>query len=276
MREAILVAVNNDGNNRLSEYLPDGDTIVIGGVTYPGEASQYLQFLLDNVLPTLDFNYRTLGDAANTLVAGSSMGGLVSDYIAFARSDRFGAAGIFSPAYWAAPTYLGERTMTRLPVRRYVYMGTAESSSGAANSDTYWQGALNVYNAFMEAGHAAHSEIRFEGGAGAAHNEPAWSARLPAFFGYALDPWREANPLALQHFPPQLGIESAGSGLAFDWTVPVGFEQRLQVTPALGSGWNAAGTGTYASVTAFWDRVTTPVPAEAAARSFWRLEVPQP
>jgi predicted alpha/beta superfamily hydrolase len=109
MREAILVAIpngNDIGSNRLNEYLPDGDSIVYAGTPYTGRAAAYLQFILDNLMPALDIHYRTIGDAPNTVVAGSSMGGLVTDYLTHESSDRFGAAGIFSPAYWAAPNWV--------------------------------------------------------------------------------------------------------------------------------------------------------------------------
>jgi predicted alpha/beta superfamily hydrolase len=148
MREAIMVAIPNGnayGSDRLNEYLPDGDTITnYGGLglNFSGRASLYLQWMLDNLAPTLDFNFRTFGTSAgNTLTAGSSMGGLVCDYIGFMRPDRFGAVGIFSPAYWAAPNYLANRTLTNQPVRRFMSMGTAESSRGESSSNVYWQDA---------------------------------------------------------------------------------------------------------------------------------------
>jgi pimeloyl-ACP methyl ester carboxylesterase len=61
---------------------------------------------------------------------GTSMGGLISDYIGSQRPDRFGAVGIFSPAYWAGTNH-ANRSITNQPVRRYLYMGTAESSGAA-------------------------------------------------------------------------------------------------------------------------------------------------
>jgi len=213
MREAILVSVpngNDYGSNRLNEYLPDGDTIPnYLGQSYTGRAAAYARFLLDNVLPTLDFNYRTLGDAANTFTVGSSMGGLVSDFLGFSYPSRFGAAGIFSPAYWAAPNWVVQRdAAVKLPVRRYLYMGTAESSSGESSSNVYWQGALQAYNAWLRAGHPVHRDLLFEGGNGATHSETAWALRLPSFFAFALDPWREANPLSLEAAPPTLAFDA--------------------------------------------------------------------
>lgn len=276
MREAILVAIPNGnayGSDRLFEYLPDGDSIA----SFTGRASLYLQWMLDNLAPALDLNYRTLGDADNTLTAGSSMGGLVSDYLGFTRSDRFGTVGIFSPAYWAAPNYLTNRTLTLQPLRRYLYMGTAESSGGESSSNVYWQGALNAYNSYLQAGQAVNRSLIFEGGAGGLHNEPNWSRRLPSFFAWALDPWREANPLALEHFPPTLRIEpgSPAAGVTLRHTRLFGFRQELLRTADFTS-WQ---TNSLSSATDAWDEATsnaTPVPGASA---FWLLRTstaPQP
>ena len=279
MREAILVAIPNGnayGSDRLHEYLPDGDTITGYGGTgrvYDGRASFYLQWILENLAPTLDFHFRTFGNSpADTLTAGSSMGGLVADYIAFSRPDRFGAAGIFSPAYWAATNYVNNRSLTRQSVRRYLYMGTAESSTGESSSDVYWQDALRAYNAYLGVNQSVHRELRFEGGAGGQHNEPAWARRLPAFYQWALDPWREANRLALELHPPtlQLSVRPDGSHELFRGELR-GFSQTLQTSGDLAVWQNESIAPTGES----WDSVAFS-PATNATRAFWRLRTQLP
>lgn len=276
MRECIIVAVNNGdgvGSSRLREYLPDGDSIYDNNTTYNGAAASYLQFLVDNVTPTLDLNFRTLGDAANTMTAGSSMGGLVTDYILHQKSDRFGVGGIFSPAYWAAPNYMGGRTVARLPVRRYLYMGTAES--GGADSTIYWQDVLSTWNQYLGLGHPANRELMFEGGAGAVHNEPAWSLRLPAFFAYALDARREANLLAARHFPPRIVIEPAGDEVTLRWVEPYGFKPVLESRSNLQVNWSPASTTPTTPVTDLWaDSITNAISGTGMA--FWGLSLRLP
>jgi hypothetical protein len=270
MREAIMVAVpngNDYGSNRLEEYLPDGDIIAnYGGASYAGKAAAYAQWLLDNVMPTLDFNFRTMGDAANTLTAGSSMGGLVSDYIGVTRGNRFGTVGVFSPAYWAADNYMATRTVGAGSARAFLSMGTAESSTGESSSNVYWQDAVASYGNYLRGGHAANSDLVFTGVAGGLHNEPAWSRLLPQFFAWALDPWREANLLALEFHPPELRVHTRTDGtLDLQRTTLRGFAQSVATSTDL-SAWttNAASNSGEA-----WD-----VAAEGVApsqRRFWRM-----
>ena len=101
MREAILVAIDNGndyGSDRMVEYIPPGDQL---SGQPPGTADKYVQFLRDNVLPTLDYNYRTLNQpgqptqAAANLTVGSSLGGLLTAYMGMTNSNVFGKIGVF-------------------------------------------------------------------------------------------------------------------------------------------------------------------------------------
>lgn len=279
MREAILVAIPNGnayGSDRLQEYLPDGDAITnYGGtsVNHPGRASSYTAFILNNVAPTLDANYRTLGDAANTITAGSSMGGLVADYLALNNSDRFGVVGIFSPAYWAAPLYVSSRDAApRKPVRRFLSMGTSESSTGESSSNIYWQGALQAYNSYVRLAHPIGTELRFEGVASGTHSESTWAGLLPSFFAFALDPWLEAQPLALEIYPPTLqlpSIDPVTNRATLNYTARFGFSHTIESSTDLGSLWNSELTT--GSARELWE----PAAATSAAqtRKFWRLRV---
>jgi len=278
MREAILVAIPNGnayGSDRLYEYLPDGDTITNyanTGLNFTGRASLYLRWMLDNLTPTLDFNFRTFGiSPGNTFTAGSSMGGLICDYIGFQRPDRFGAVGIFSPAYWAGPNYLANRTLTNQPVRRYLYMGTAESSGGQSSSDVYWQQSLATYNRYLSVNEAVNRDLVFEGGAGGQHNESNWSRRLPSFLAFALDPRLEANPLATEFFPPDLSVQSVNpvTGqinlrlLAF-----YGYQNFLKSSGDLRT-W---ATNSLPAAENHWDQMDVSLDPGSASRGFWQVD----
>jgi metallo-beta-lactamase class B len=95
-----------------------------------GEGSSYVDFLVNTLKPYMDKNYRTLTGRENTIVAGSSIGGLIATYAVLKYPQVFGGAGIFSPAYWTAPQF--ETFIDSLPgkinARLFFYAGEQEST----------------------------------------------------------------------------------------------------------------------------------------------------
>lgn len=185
MRESILVAVDNDGVNRMYEYLPPEELLGRGG--------DYLKFLVADVKSAVDAAYRTLTDRTQSAVIGSSMGGLISAYIGY-ETNVFARLGIFSPAFTYAPTYFAQlKSDTRREVRIYMDWGTAENDGYIGN---YWDLPWDMYDAFLAQGYGFGSELLTVVGCGHAHSEWAWTLRLPAAYRYLLDPADEANRLA--------------------------------------------------------------------------------
>ncbi|MGI8432066.1 MAG: alpha/beta hydrolase-fold protein [Chthoniobacterales bacterium] len=280
MREAILVAIDNGndyGSNRLVEYIPPGDQLTGQPA---GTADKYVQFLRDNVLPTLDYNYRTLNQpgqpaqpAAN-LTAGSSLGGLLTAYMGMTNSAVFGTVGIFSPAFWAGPNF---RTNTllpapKLPLSIYLDIGSAESSSSQDNPDTYWLDAFTAYNKWLDVGYAVNRDLLMYPKCGAVHNEAAWSGRLPTFYQFALSLWSEPNLLALAKFPPHLDIlslSSAAGRARLHFLAPLGVPLILGRSTDL-TTWPVQ-SALPAATSIFEDRIVDEVFDPASDKRFWRL-----
>lgn len=59
-------------------------------------APGYARFLIEELIPRVDEEFRTLVGPENTAVAGSSMGGLLSFYLVSRHPDVFGACGCLS------------------------------------------------------------------------------------------------------------------------------------------------------------------------------------
>lgn len=93
--EAIVVGIPNTGIERANEYSPFVEPGKGGG---KGDA--YLDFVIDTVKPMIDLRYRTLPGRDHTGIAGSSLGGLITQYAFFSRPDIFGFAAVLSPAFW--------------------------------------------------------------------------------------------------------------------------------------------------------------------------------
>ncbi len=109
VREAIVVGVWNTPKRR-DEYMPQRP--VQGKIKFnvPGAedldaadivSDRYLEFLVKELKPFIDATYRTLPGQADTIVMGSSMGGLISQYAMSQYPDVFGGAGCVS-THWPA------------------------------------------------------------------------------------------------------------------------------------------------------------------------------
>jgi predicted alpha/beta superfamily hydrolase len=109
-RPAIIVGVWNTPKRR-EEYMPrrplDQKGVkfnVPGAPDVKAEdilSDRYLAFLVEELKPFIDANYRTLPGRADTFVMGSSMGGLISQYAMSMYPAVFGGAGCVS-THWPA------------------------------------------------------------------------------------------------------------------------------------------------------------------------------
>lgn len=128
---AIVVGIDNGGEKRLDEYSPWKNTSYGGG-----EGDAYLEFIVKNLKPHIDSNYRTLKDPAYTALFGSSMGALISTYGAAKYPAVFGKAGSFSPAYWFSitnlVTYIQTNSSNIQDLKIYHLAGEKESATMAS------------------------------------------------------------------------------------------------------------------------------------------------
>lgn len=99
--QMIIAAVecnHHPDNGRLKEYSPYSFREQgFGNIT--GKGDIYMDWLVNEFKPYIDANYRTLPDRDHTLIAGSSMGGLMSFYAAIAYNKYFSRAACLSPAF---------------------------------------------------------------------------------------------------------------------------------------------------------------------------------
>lgn len=122
----IVVAIDHGGSSRMIEYTP-WENRQYGG----GDGDKYLQFLVNDLKPFIDDNYRTISDRNHTGIMGSSLGGLISTYAALKYGDTFGKIGAFSPAYWINPEIfeLVSESEIQGNTRIYQNVGTGEGET---------------------------------------------------------------------------------------------------------------------------------------------------
>jgi predicted alpha/beta superfamily hydrolase len=179
VRPLIVVGVYNTAQ-RETEYTPAVDA----GRGHGGGADRYAAFIVEELKPFIDANYRTLPGRKDTGVMGSSLGGIASLYIAWSHPDVFTRVGAMSTAYWWADNQILSFLEERDPpagARVWLDMGTAEDRSDRNKDDVPDIIELHrrARNILMDKGLEVQRTLRYVEDEGAAHNEHAWAARFP-------------------------------------------------------------------------------------------------
>ncbi|MEH6711004.1 MAG: alpha/beta hydrolase-fold protein [Paraglaciecola polaris] len=162
-REFIVVGIDNGGDFRMNELSPWPNKRF-------GEAQgkAYMELIVEVVKPYIDTNYRTLSDANNTAIMGSSMGGLISHYAVHNYPDVFGKAGIFSPSYWYSQDVFSDTKLHRSKdaARLYVLYGSEEGDGMISDAD-------KMQRLIKQQGHP-RVNMEFITVPGGQHNEKLW------------------------------------------------------------------------------------------------------
>jgi predicted alpha/beta superfamily hydrolase len=172
-KEMIVVGIDHGGDKRMSEYNP-----------YPfqqnkAEGDKYVDFLVQTLKPYIDQKFRTKKDAANTFIAGSSMGGLISLYAVVKHPEVFSAAGVFSPAFWTAPelfNYVDKADLSTSRPRFYFYAGAKEGTSMVPDMKRM------VALVEKKKGYNTMTAVNPLG----LHNEPTWRKQFPNFYRWLM------------------------------------------------------------------------------------------
>ncbi len=165
----ILVGIANTGLRRMAEYTPTRDPRMGGG-----EGTSYGRLLIEELKPLIDSRYRTLSDAANTGLGGSSLGGLISLFLGLQHPEIFGRLGVLSPSIWwdhrSVLTFVTQAAPNPRP-RIWLDIGTAEGARHVR--DTELLARLLVRHGWEPGTTLAMTKV--EGGV---HDEDAWAERF--------------------------------------------------------------------------------------------------
>ena len=177
----IAVAIDHGGEARMQEL-----SVWSNPEFAPAKGEAYLADLIGAVKPAVDVRYRTQMDPAATVIAGSSMGGLMAHAAVMRHPGVFGRALVFSPSYWFSPAIAHETAITPLqPGQRvYVYVGGSEGDDMQSDAEAMavrWKATL-----------PATSALQFAAAAKAGHNEAAWRTALPDALCWSFAPACEA------------------------------------------------------------------------------------
>jgi predicted alpha/beta superfamily hydrolase len=171
----IVVGLYNTGKTRLREYTPTS-VPRLGG----GRADRYAKFLIEEVKPVVDRDYRTKQEASQTGIAGSSLGGLVSIYLGLKFSNVFSKIAALSPSVW-----WNQRVIVRFaqaaPVeprpRIWLDIGTREGPRIVDDVEKF-------RDVLLSKGWQNDRDLHYERVEGAEHNEAAWAGRVGPFLQF--------------------------------------------------------------------------------------------
>lgn len=176
-KQLIIVAVecNHEGNCRLQEYSPYSfDAPELGAVRGRGVA--YMNWLTKTLKPYIDANYRTLPDRENTLIAGSSMGGLMALFGVCAYNHIFQRAACLSPSLWIDANK-ALNMIAKANIRKdtciYIDYGSEEMDNHYASSGSL----LAATNLLM----ARQASVTLRIIPGGNHSEASWEKQIPIF-----------------------------------------------------------------------------------------------
>ena len=172
--EPIVVGIHNTPA-RLAEYSPASDARHGGG-----DGDKYARFLIDTLKPRVDATWRTRRERDATVVAGSSMGGLIALYLFFRRPSPFGRAAVMSPSIWFAGRaileYVDRARRTR--GRLYLDVGTSEGVGTLRNA--------RALNRLLRTKGYRNNTLRYVEAEGHQHREADWAWRLPQALEFLL------------------------------------------------------------------------------------------
>lgn len=155
IRRVIVIGV--DARDREVDY---------GGRGY----AAYTRTMVDTIVPAVLENFRAEAGPSRTAVMGSSLGGLVSFYMAWERPDVFGQCGCLSPSFWYEND-LYDRVLCepKRPIRVYL-----DSGSPRDNFDE----TRRMRDLLLLRGYELGRDLTYLVFPGEKHNEGAWARRI--------------------------------------------------------------------------------------------------
>ena len=139
-------------------------------------SDQYLKFIVEELKPFIDANYRTLTGNAHTFIMGSSMGGLISAYAVCEYPDVFGGAGCVSTHWPAGNGMLIDYLADKLPdpdTHKFYFDYGTETIDAA-----YEPYQLRADQVMEKAGYTKYQNWITRKFSGDEHSERAWRKRV--------------------------------------------------------------------------------------------------
>ena len=177
----IIVGIDNTGASRIDEYTPTNDPSRHGG----GKAKDYGRMIIEELKPIIDATYRTLPDASNTALGGSSLGGLATLHLGLTHPDVFRPSrGDVALGLVAQPRDSRRRRCASTSPQRpriWLDMGGREGVEGLND-------ARSLRDLLRNKGWRDDADFNYFEDRRADHSERAWAKRAPAVLEFLFPP----------------------------------------------------------------------------------------
>lgn len=175
-----------DPQRVFAEYLNPKEQVLYGREHGRPLADLYLQFLVQELKPFIDSNYRTRPGVADTFLLGSSMGGMISAYALCEYPQVFGGAGCLSTHWPAVRGKMADYLLTHLPAPQthkfYFDYGTETIDA------QYQPFQRQVDEIFRQKGYREGTDWITRKFPGEDHSERAWRKRIDIPLQFLLTP----------------------------------------------------------------------------------------
>ena len=202
----IIVGIDHPGDDRGRQYFPRvmadllspavRNKLASQGNGKPITSDEYLKFIVDELKPKIDREYRTKAGRKHTAIAGSSMGGLISLYAVTKYPRVFGIAGAVSTHLpLGNPSWTQEERADIFSAwRAYVERELGKPSGrriwfdhGTETLDAFYRPYQeNLDAALLANGWRKGRDFSSTVYEGTPHEENAWAARMDDIFEWML------------------------------------------------------------------------------------------
>lgn len=189
----VIIGIDHAEERRVEEYGPFNMETEEWRID--GEGAIFSEFLVKRLIPFLEERFPLRRDAAGRFLAGSSMGGLITSYIAFRYPQQFSKYGVFSLCAWVSREAFFEfldKEAKPAGQSFYIQVGKKEGldtqthMEDAASSRAILEDTLKFAAKLKELGFSKDSII-LRTGEEDWHSEVCWSRYMPEFIGWLSD-----------------------------------------------------------------------------------------
>ncbi len=181
----IVVAIANLGEERIHEYSPSRGVIDDSAKRKKrsrGMGRHYARFLVEELKPFIDRQYRTRREPENTGLGGSSLGGLITLSTGLWYPNVFQRLLVMSPSIWwdnQVIVKMVDQLPDKLPLKIWLDTGTNEPG---------WERARTLRDTMVEKGWRLYDDLQYLEVEGADHSEGAWAGRVDPALRFLFPP----------------------------------------------------------------------------------------